>query len=1122
MENKKTLLYIGISLGIITTIFSMGGLVLAQSCDLNCVDECSFFYQRGCVGDTFYRTCGNFDCDTCLEWSSPFSCGTDKICSTNGLCVTSCTDHDYKQCYSGDVYWYDSCNAREEKVYECGSDYTGSWGTDYCKGDDIYESRTIYDKGCSGSSCYSYTDTEERLVRTCDDTCSNGLCVISCVDHSYKQCYSGDVYWYDSCSAKEDKYDECGVEEWTGDYQCSGDWIQRKKSVPGCSGDECNISYQWVNYTECVGDQTCSGGTCIEECNSHDYQGCYSNDVYWYDSCNAREEKVDECGSDEWGSNYQCSGDYIQREWTDRGCSGSSCYENTSWLNYQNCSTLGKTCSGGICVWPGLNTTCYANPNPAQEGNSVTFYSTATGGSGSYTYSWSNACTGSSQNCSNTFNNDGSYTANLSVSSGGETDTTSCSVQVDEQPCSCTTWGSWQDQGCGLSTCASGEMYQSRTRSCTNDCASESENQCVSSTSCEPQCTNECSYSGQDRCSGNGTQTCGNYDSDSCLEWGSTQSCSGSTACGYGSCDNDERPNWYCSGGSCGYNCSDDNACGGNDHDYKQCYNNDVYWYSSNGSRDDKYSECGSDYNGSWGSDYCRGDDVYERRTNYDKGCSGSSCYSNTDTEERLVKRCDDDCVNGRCVDDDDDDYKKCYNNDVYWYSDNGYRQSKEEECGSDTNGSWGSDYCKGDNVYEQRYSYDRGCSNDDCFSNRTTEERLVKRCDDDCVNGRCVDDRDECDDNDPCCDNGRYKDDDVVCKSEVDRQYGCPWGISCGADAGVRTKIRYRYCSGDSGACNGDLGNWGNYGTWRVTDNCTANETCSVGKSTCTYNSSCGYTPPSNTRRCEDGDVYWFSPTGTMLSKYDECSDTDPCTQDSCSNATCFNALKCDGTTCSKSSDEYCESCNSCGDGVANCNETFCSCPGDVDFPETGLVAISVLARTEGDYKKNIIAQPEDTIDFLVVVASSADEQVDNIVLDNILPNGIEYKGNLKINGIPFTGNVLTGLGLGNLPSNESKHVTFEAKVADKEEFDTGTTYLSNVSKLTYEGDQTRSDSVGIEVINSGQGVAAAGSIFSQALKIVGSLAFWLVMLFILALSVFLGITGYYWFKKKRLAIYS
>ncbi len=107
-------------------------------------------------------------------------------------------------------------------------------------------------------------------------------------------------------------------------------------------------------------------------------------------------------------------------------------------------------------------------------------------------------------------------------------------------------------------------------------------------------------------------------------------------------------------------------------------------------------------------------------------------------------------------------------------------------------------------------------------------------------------------------------------------------------------------------------------------------------------------------------------------------------------------------------------------------------------------------------------------------------------------------------------------------LSPNESKHVTFEAKVADKEEFDTGTTYLSNVSKLTYEGDQTRSDSVGIEVINSGQGVAAAGSIFSQALKIVGSLAFWLVMLFILALSVFLGITGYYWFKKKRLAIYS
>jgi hypothetical protein len=1335
MENKKTLLYIGISLGIITTIFSMGNLALAQSCDSNCVDECSVVGETVCTGSGSYKECGNFDCDYCLDWSDSFNCGYGQTCD-GGSCVSGCTPKADIQCYAGDIYWYDSCNNRGTIHESCGD---SEWGDDYqcsgsnlkrewinrgCSGDDCtystewkdygdcgtdqwtnnyqcsgnWTQRQVLRKGCGSDSCYSYYEWVNQDYCSGNETCSGGTCVTDCTDHDYKQCTTGDVYWYDSCNAKQEKYDECGVEEWTSDYQCSGDWIQRKKSFPGCSGAACTTSYQWINYTQCTGNQTCSGGTCVNECNSHDHQGCYNDDVYWYDSCNNIEEKVNECGIDEWDNDYKCSGDYVQRKWINRGCTGSSCYENTSWLNYQNCSTLGKTCSGGTCVWPGLNTTCYANPNPAQEGNSVTFYSTATGGSGSYTYSWSNACSGSSQNCSNTFNADGTYTANLSVSSGGETDTTSCTVQVNDQPCNCTSWSNWQDQSCGASTCGSQEMYQTRTRTCTNDCAVETENQCVYSASCQPQCNDECSSVGQMTCSGNGNKTCGNYDSDSCLEWGSIQSCQGSTSCGYGTCDNDEKPSWYCTGGACAYTCSYDNACGGNDHDYKQCYSNDVYWYSSNGVRNDKYSECGSDYTGNWGSDYCKGDDVYESRTTYDKGCSGSSCYSNTDTEERLVehcdydcqngacidndhdykqcynsdvywyssngvrndkysecgsdytgnwgsdyckgddvyesrttydkgcsgsscyantdteerlvkrcdydcrsgrcvdddndykqcynndvywynsngyrqskatecgsdytgswgsdyckgddvyerrttydkgcsgsscysytdseerlvKRCDDDCRNGKCVNDDDDDYKKCYNNDVYWYSDRGYRQSKAEECGSDSKGSWGADYCKGDNVYEQRYVYDRGCSGDDCYSNRTTEERLVKRCDDDCKNGKCIDDKDECDSSDPCCTNGKYKDDDVVCKSEVDQQYGCPWGLGCGADAGVRTKIRYRYCSGDSGSCNGDWGTWGNYGTWRVSDNCTANETCSVGKSTCSYNSNCSYTPPSNTKKCEDGDVYWFSPTGARLSKYDECSDANSCTQDSCSNATCYNELKCDGTTCSKTSDEYCQSCKSCGDGVANCNETFCSCPGDVELPATGSVAVSVLARAEGDYKKNVIAQPEDTIDFLVVVASSSDKRIDNITLDNILPNDIEYKGNLKINGIPFTGNVLAGLGLGSLSPNESKHITFEAKVADKDEFDTGTTYLSNVSKLTYENDQTKSDSVGIEIINGGQGVAAAGSLFSQALSIVGSLAFWLVMLFILAVLVFLGITGYYWTKKKRLAIYN
>lgn len=98
-------------------------------------------------------------------------------------------------------------------------------------------------------------------------------------------------------------------------------------------------------------------------------------------------------------------------------------------------------------------------------------------------------------------------------------------------------------------------------------------------------CSNECSPSGAKTCSGSTALTCGNYDSDSCLEWGASQDCGGdyctntyggnycsgnavyrneicySRGCSGGSCYNNRadqarlvqtcNSDQYCSGGSC-------------------------------------------------------------------------------------------------------------------------------------------------------------------------------------------------------------------------------------------------------------------------------------------------------------------------------------------------------------------------------------------------------------------------------------------------------------------------------------------------------------------------------------------------------------------------------------------
>jgi len=182
--------------------------------------------------------------------------------------------------------------------------------------------------------------------------------------------------------------------------------------------------------------------------------------------------------------------------------------------------------------------------------------------------------------------------------------------------------------------------------------------------------------------------------------------------------------------------------------------------------------------------------------------------------------------------------------------------------------------------------------------------------------------------------------------------------------------------------------------------------------------------------------------------------------------------------------------------------------------------VAVSVLVKKSGideGWKKTLSAEPGDKLSFLIIVASSGNETISDVKLENFLPTNLDYLGNLKVDDTPFVGNILAGFGLGTLAPKQSKYISFDAKVGDAGEFTSGTTYLSNLSTVVYGEDKTTSDSVSIEVLKGAGGAAAAGTIFSQIVKIIGSLAFWLVILFILILSGILVFTGYYWMRKKK-----
>ncbi len=405
---------------------------------------------------------------------------------------------------------------------------------------------------------------------------------------------------------------------------------------------------------------------------------------------------------------------------------------------------------------------------------------------------------------------------------------------------------------------------------------------------------------------------------------------------------------------------------------------------------------------------------------------------------------------------------------------------NKYEDCGSDYCEDDGDNYCYNGDVYEEITCYEKGCSNGSCYSDTRTERELVERCDSDetCSNGRCVS---ECEcSSGPCCDGCYYKSDDTVCDVSTQTQYGCPWGTGCGADVGKRTKSRFKYCSGQSSQCTEGWSDW-DWGNWQVSDYCTYAETCYSGSPSCQYNSSC-VTPQQTyyahyTKGCYQDDMYWYDSNGGRQDKYRECSDDNECTLDGCSNGVCFNNLKCDGSTCQEGSEDYCEACEHCGDGSCNCGENSCSCFEDC----LGLVFSMLVKNAEGQnrWQESIKTDAGEKVYFLMNITNSGPEDLDRVTVKATLPPEIDYDNELTMEGNSLSGNIERGVGIGFLPSNTTRTISFQGKALKDLETSQQVEVIGEVSV----NDSSASDYAEIDIAVKGRTSAAAGLIFSSDL---------------------------------------
>jgi hypothetical protein len=136
-----------------------------------CKDECTA--GRVCASTTSYKNCGNYDTDSCLEWSNIVKCSTGQTCS-NGVCVGETTPTPTPTNLCGDKV----CDAGECTLCpgDCPTPCIPCTSVSQCNDNDL----TTEDRCVNKAYCEWVAEEELCEIRNtdadtnCDEEISNG------------------------------------------------------------------------------------------------------------------------------------------------------------------------------------------------------------------------------------------------------------------------------------------------------------------------------------------------------------------------------------------------------------------------------------------------------------------------------------------------------------------------------------------------------------------------------------------------------------------------------------------------------------------------------------------------------------------------------------------------------------------------------------------------------------------------------------------------------------------------------------------------------------------------------------------------------------------------------------
>ena len=547
-----------------TTYTCVNGLL--ANCEphetISLLEDCAYDCANGaCIGECTKDS----DCD-------------DQDINTEDICHEPTTPNSY--CTNDPI----TCHNNED----CGID--GLIDGLFCTGNNItqnYQTWTCNLPGTAQSSCTSALTSQ--LIQICADVCIDGACeIIVCSTDA--DCDDSDIDTADTCHkpGQVDSYctndpitchnnEDCGINGFTGSPTCSGlDIIQDYETFtchsPNTPQSTCTSDVQPQILDTC--QDACTNGQC-QDITCHNNADCGDQNPLTLDECinpgtiisECRNTPINcnnnlDCGFIGFFGNQYCSLDNIMQNYQTAICNNPATLQSS--CDLQVTQTLLNTCPfaclNGICIACDENTDCDdADPDTADICyNPATINSYC---SNEDTTPQNIACTtnpdcGTSTAVSPLFcslNNVNQLFLTWICNNPG-TVQSYCSTQYQQQimqtcpdictngqctttPCQneCTT-GTQQCSGSGYVTCGNYDAdscteWSSTVTPCTYGCTNGN---CNPAPPQPPACTNDCT-AGARQCSGVGYQVCGNYDTDSCLEWSPVTSCT--YGCSAGTCN---------------------------------------------------------------------------------------------------------------------------------------------------------------------------------------------------------------------------------------------------------------------------------------------------------------------------------------------------------------------------------------------------------------------------------------------------------------------------------------------------------------------------------------------------------------------------------------------------------